>query len=158
MHCVDKFLLQSTKVSPTIDIDEIPPDTSSTDADLTSRDAANSCASSSVVKILCSSLCLGSSLCSQMLDQVTELLPNVDLGEIPDYYLLCGCKQFSKHGEKVIEECKLKVVYFYPQSGNTNSEGESGISSTSKHSGKDFDVTSNANYNIGHPSIWWDVC
>ncbi|KAK8944885.1 Vesicle-associated protein 2-1 [Platanthera zijinensis] len=74
MHCVDKFLLQSTKVSPTIDIDEIPPDT------------------------------------------------------------------FSKHGEKVIEECKLKVVYFYPQSGNTNSEGESGISSTSKHSGKDFDI------------------
>lgn len=78
MQCTDKFLLQSTKVPPTIDIDEIPPDT------------------------------------------------------------------FSKHGEKVIEECKLKVVYISPQSGHINSEGDSGISSASKFSGKGFDVTKNS--------------
>ncbi|KAL0923299.1 hypothetical protein M5K25_007350 [Dendrobium thyrsiflorum] len=66
MQCKDKFLLQSTKVPPTIEFDEIPPDT------------------------------------------------------------------FIKDEEKVIEECKLRVVYVTPKSVNVNSGGESGITSATK--------------------------
>ncbi|XP_020599184.1 vesicle-associated protein 2-1 [Phalaenopsis equestris] len=68
MQCMDKFLIQSTKVPPSIDIDEIPPDT------------------------------------------------------------------FTKDGEKVIEELKLRVVYISAKSRHPNSEGKSGISSASRHS------------------------
>ncbi|KAH0466394.1 hypothetical protein IEQ34_006497 [Dendrobium chrysotoxum] len=66
MQCKDKFLVQSTKVPPTIEFDEIPPDT------------------------------------------------------------------FIKDEEKVIEECKLRVVYVTPKSGNANSEREPGITSATK--------------------------
>ncbi|PKA58901.1 Vesicle-associated protein 2-1 [Apostasia shenzhenica] len=79
MQCKDKFLIQSTKVPPTIDIDEIPPDT------------------------------------------------------------------FSKDGENAIEECKLRVVYVTPQFGHVNSEGESGVSSTSKFSMRGSDMLKNHN-------------
>lgn len=68
MQCKDKFLLQSTKVPPSTDIDEIPSDT------------------------------------------------------------------FNKDGDKVIEECKLRVVYSTPQYGQGNSEGDSGLSSRLKNS------------------------
>ncbi|KAJ6791308.1 vesicle-associated protein 2-1 [Iris pallida] len=65
MQCKDKFLLQSTKVPPSTDIDEIPQDT------------------------------------------------------------------FNKDGDKVIEERKLRVVYTAPgQSGQGNSEGDSGLTSS----------------------------
>ncbi|XP_020701956.1 vesicle-associated protein 2-1-like [Dendrobium catenatum] len=66
MQCKDKFLVQSTKVPPTIEFDEIPPDT------------------------------------------------------------------FIKDEEKVIEECKLRVVFVTPKSRNANFEGESGIISATK--------------------------
>lgn len=74
MQCKDKFLLQSTKVPPSIDIDEISPDI------------------------------------------------------------------FNKHGENVIEECKLRVVYVNPQSGNAKSEGDSGVTSASKISMRSYDI------------------
>ncbi|KAH0456768.1 hypothetical protein IEQ34_014675 [Dendrobium chrysotoxum] len=80
MQCMDKFLLQSTKVQPSIDIDEIPPDT------------------------------------------------------------------FIKDGEKVIEECKLRVVYIYPQSGHLNSEGVSGMSSASMLSVRGSDIVRKSSY------------
>lgn len=78
MQCKDKFLLQSTKVPPTIDFDEIPPDT------------------------------------------------------------------FIKDEEKVIEECKLRVVYVTPQSGNANSEGDSGTTSATNPSMRGSDMFKNS--------------
>ncbi|XP_028549839.1 vesicle-associated protein 2-1 [Dendrobium catenatum] len=80
MQCMDKFLLQSTKVQPSIDIDEIPPDT------------------------------------------------------------------FIKDGEKVIEECKLRVVYISPQSGHLNYEGLSGISSASMLSMRGSDIVRKSSF------------
>ncbi|KAI0520154.1 hypothetical protein KFK09_007625 [Dendrobium nobile] len=74
MQCKDKFLVQSTKVPPTIEFDEIPPDT------------------------------------------------------------------FNKDEEKVIEECKLRVVFVTPKSGNANFEGESGATSATKLSMGGSDV------------------
>lgn len=68
MQCKDKFLLQSTKVPPSTDIDEIPSDT------------------------------------------------------------------FNKDGDKVIEECKLRVVYSTPQYGHGSSDGDSGLTSRLKNS------------------------
>ncbi|KAG0460381.1 hypothetical protein HPP92_020273 [Vanilla planifolia] len=73
MQCKDKFLIQSTKVPPSIDIDEIPPNT------------------------------------------------------------------FNKDGEKVLEECKLRVVYVTPQFG-ASSEGESGIFSGSSVSRRGSEI------------------
>lgn len=37
--------------------------------------------------------------------------------------------QFNKEGGKVVEDCKLRVVYVFPHSGSTN--GEDGIKDSS---------------------------
>lgn len=39
--------------------------------------------------------------------------------------------QFSKESGKVVEDCKLRVVYIFPQSGSTH--GEDGLKQNSEN-------------------------
>lgn len=109
MQCKDKFLLQSTIVPPNSDVDDLSPDT-----------VRISFTKDCVPILLTVALYFHSVSSTIRLCSYTNML----------WFVV----QFNKDGGKTVEECKLRVVYVSPNTGQDNLEDN-----TLKSSRQSFD-------------------